>query len=155
MEDLKPPYIFRCPSPPFIRVPRTLTPYRRRQRWRPETDTIFFSLVTKTSVSATDVWFDYPREKRFKEVKNWPDTEKTSSFSTSRRSDRMMKRKWNLFAFYRRISKDSVLFFGRKFIITFLNSPVDLRINTILSSEVNAIAEPSGIWSSFNRSSLL
>jgi len=40
---------------------------------------IFFR-NTKTSVSATDVWFGYPHERRFKEAENWPDAERTASF---------------------------------------------------------------------------
>lgn len=81
MEDLKPPYVLpHCSSPPFIWTLRTLTPYRRRWWWRTarraatrETGTIFFSATQKPFVSATDVWFGYPRKRRFKEAENWPD----------------------------------------------------------------------------------
>jgi len=83
MEDLKPPYIFRAALHPLSSVRRVLLhPIGGGGGGGPrETGTIFFfPQHTKTSVSATDVWVGYPRERRFKEVEDWPDASRRHVF---------------------------------------------------------------------------
>lgn len=158
MEDLKPPYILRCPSPPFIRAPRTLTPYRRWRRRRPERPAryFFFSRNTKTSVSATDVWFGYPRGRRFKEAENWPDAERTASFvrdvDTTKMKIKIYRHSCNTLSLSTHHQRLISTFFNGNFIehlqinatVRLIRSLCILR-HKILSG-VSAIAESSNIW---------
>lgn len=119
MEDLKPPYHSPLPFTPSrpACVAYSYTLSAAAVAAARETGTIFFlsPVTTKTSVSATDVWFGYPCERRFKEAENWPDAERILTASSLR--DAIMKQKWNLFAYLHRYTvKDLFLLLDGKFV---------------------------------------